>query len=184
MAEPEKQYPGLLHPLSMMRRASGLPSLEYNVIEPDDLPGPYRQLLAHDGDMTSRLENAYQSMIQVRPLHSSNDGKNYFREVILETIESSPRPVEYGAIEIQLTQLPEVAREAVIAGEKPLGGILNQGRIYYACSLRGFFQINPDQSILKALGIKGSPSLFGRSNRIENRIGETIAQIVEILPIV
>ena len=182
MAEPEKQYPGLLHPLSMMRRASGLPSLRYNVIEPDDLPGPYRQLLAHDGDMTSRLENAYQSMIQVRPLHSSNDGKNYFREVILETIESSPRPVEYGAIEIQFAQLPEFAKDEVIAGEMPLGAILNQGRIPYSCSLRGFFNVVPDNSIKEVFSIDFSDHLFGRSNTIETRTGETIAQIVEILP--
>ena len=134
--------------------------------------------------MTSRLESAYRASIRVRRLRSSNDGKNYFREVILETFETSPRPVEYGAIEIQLAQLPESAREIVVAGEIPLGAILNQGRIPYVCPSRGFFQIIPDQSILEALGIKESTPLFGRSNRIETRTGDTIAQIVEILPAV
>ena len=63
MAEPEKKFPGLLHPLSMMRRTRGLPNLEYQVIESTDLPEPYRQLLAHEGDMTSRLESAYRASI-------------------------------------------------------------------------------------------------------------------------
>lgn len=184
MAEPEKIFPGLLHPLSMMRRARGLAALKHQIFQPQDLPQPYRQLLAHEGDMTSRLESAYRMSIKVRRLHSSNDGKNYFREVILETFETSPRPVEYGAIEIQLAQLPEPAREAVIAGETPLGGILNQGRIPYVCSPRGFFQIIPDESIQKAFLMKEATPLFGRSNCIETRSGETIAQIVEILPAV
>ena len=56
--------PGLLHPLSMMRRAHGLPSLDFKEIESQELPEPYKQLLAHEGDMTSRLENAYRSSIR------------------------------------------------------------------------------------------------------------------------
>ncbi len=182
MADSKTFFPGLLHPLSMMRRVCGLPSLEFQEIESQELPEPYRRLLDHGGDMTSRLENAYRSSIRVNRLRSSNDGKNYFREVILETSDSPPRAVEYGAIEIQLSHLPDVAKEEVIAGEKPLGGILNDGRIPYVCSLRGFFKIIPDSSILEAFAMEKALELFGRSNRIETRTGDTIALIVEVLP--
>ena len=182
MTDPKITYPGLLHPLSMMRRAHGLPSLDFKEIESQELPEPYRQLLAHEGDMTSRLQNAYRSSIRVNRLRSSNDGKNYFREVILETLDSPARAVEYGAIEIHLPQLPEVVNESIIAGEMPLGGILNVARIPYACSLRGFFKIMPDAPIVEAFGMERPMELFGRSNRIQTRTGETIALIVEILP--
>ena len=182
MADPKITFPGLLHPLSMMRRARGLPRLEFKEIESNELPQPYRQLLAHEGDMTSRLENAYRSSIRVNRLRSSNDGKNYFREVILETTDSPSRAVEYGAIEIQLSNLPDLAKEAVIGGEKPLGGILNEGRIPYGCELRGFFKVIPDESIQKAFAMETPVELFGRSNRIKARSGDTIAMIVEILP--
>ena len=182
MADPKITFPGLLHPLSMMRRAHGLPSLDFKEIESQELPEPYKQLLAHEGDMTSRLENAYQSSIRVNRLRSSNDGKNYFREVILETTDSPSRAVEYGAIEIQLSNLPDLAKEAVIGGEKPLGGILNEGRIPYACELRGFFKVIPDESIQKAFAMEKPLELFGRSNKIQTRSGNTIALIVEVLP--
>ena len=182
MTDPQITFPGLLHPLSMMRRAHGLPSLEFKEIESQELPEPYRHLLAHEGDMTTRLENAYQSSIRVNRLRSSNNGKNYFREVILESSDSPPRAVEYGAIEIQLSHLSDLAKEEVIAGEKPLGGILNEGRIPYACELRGFFKIMPDASIVEAFGMEAPVELFGRSNRIKTRSGETIALIVEVLP--
>jgi chorismate-pyruvate lyase len=182
MADIQKTFPGLLHPLSLMRRARGLASLPHQEIDPSEFPEPYRQLLAHEGDMTSRLENYYHATIEVKILRSSNDGKNYFREVLLQTNEPTPRSVEYGAIEIQLGVLPDLAKEAVLAGDKPLGGILNMGRIPYSCALRGFFKISPDESILELFGVQDGTALFGRSNRIETRAGETIAQIVEILP--
>ena len=182
MPEKIRQFPGLLHPLSMMRRARQLPALVHDVLEPGELPQPYQQLLAHEGDMTSRLEAFHRESIRVRRLRSSNDGKGYFREVILETIGKLSRPVEYGAIEIQLAQLPENARDAVVAGEMPLGAILNRGRITYSCSLRGFFKIQPDDTIREAFAQELPNILYGRSNRIESRAGETIAQIVEILP--
>lgn len=182
MAANEKTFPGLLHPLSLMRRARRFPGLLHQEIDPSDLPDPYRQLLAHDGDMTSRLENHYKSSIRVKIIRSSNDGKNYFREVLLQTDEPNPRSIEYGAIEIQLAELSEPAKDAVIAGEKPLGGILNLGRIPYSCSLRGFFKITPDDAIKELFVMQNTVPLYGRSNRIETRTGETIAQIVEILP--
>ena len=91
MTESEKTFPGLLHPLSFMRRAQGMPSLKFEEIASQELPEPYKQLLAHEGDMTSRLENAFRSSIRVNRIRSSSDGKNYFREVILETSDSPPR---------------------------------------------------------------------------------------------
>ena len=107
--------------------------------------------------MTSRLENHYRTTVGVKILRSSNDGKNYFREVLLQTNEPTPRSIEYGAIEIQLGQLPDLAKEAVLAGDKPLGGILNMGRIPYSCALRGFFKISPDESILELLEFRIAP---------------------------
>ena len=43
-----------------------------------------QSLLVHEGDMPSCLEGFHESAIKVRRLRSSNDGKNYFREVVLE----------------------------------------------------------------------------------------------------
>lgn len=174
--------PGLLYPLSLMRHARGLPGLDHEVVEAEGLPQPCRQLLFHEGDMTTRLENFFRASVRVRVLRSSNDGKVYFREVVLETDQQPARPVEYGAIEIQLKNLPEFARDAVIEGKMPLGAILNQGRIPYSCSLRGFLQVRPDESMRSAFGVDLPQRLFGRSNRIDDHSGDPIAHIVEILP--
>ena len=87
--------------------------------------------------MTSRLETFHEDSIRIRKLSSSNDGKVYFREVLLET-QDSKIPTEYGAIEITLENLDDEQRALVIEGKQPLGGILNDARIPYSSAPRAF----------------------------------------------
>ncbi len=118
----------ILYPLSMFRMTREIPSLSFEVIEGSEIPDPYRDLLFHDGDMTSRLEHFHGGAIYVDKLHSSSDGRAYFREVTLRR-EKDSCPVEYGAIEISLSALPTDAAELVLEAKRPLGGILNHYRI-------------------------------------------------------
>ena len=99
-------HPDVLYPLSMFRLTRGIPRLKYETIEGGEVPQPYLDLLVHSGDMTSRLEEFHGGSIQVRKLSSSSDGRAYFREVVLNTVPRG-KPVEYGAIEIDLANLPE-----------------------------------------------------------------------------
>ncbi|MBP52322.1 MAG: hypothetical protein CMI27_04170 [Opitutae bacterium] len=172
----------LVYPLSLMRMARKLPRLNFTQIETIDIPEPYLGLLVHEGDMTSRLEGYHKKSIRVRCLRSSNDGKSYFREVILET-EQEARPAEYGAIEIQLNSLPEEVRKLVVEARQPLGGILNDSRIPYSSSPKAFLSIIPDGPIIEAFGTVEADILYGRSNEISGLNGDCIARIVEILPV-
>ena len=181
MDDSTKISPDVLYPLSFMRASRNLPSLTYEKIDPADMPEPYRSLLVHEGDMTSRLEGHHECPIKVQRLRSSNNGKLYFREVLLRT-EVGEKPTEYGAIEIDLGSLPEEVRELVLEASQPLGGILNDHRIPYSSAPRAFLKVVPDGPIVEAFGSVEADFLFGRSNVISDYNGRTIAQIVEILP--
>ena len=74
-----------------MRSARGLPKLNYEQVEASELPEPYQSLLVHEGDMTSRLEAFHKSEQRVKAIRSSNSGKKYFREVILEPRKQTKR---------------------------------------------------------------------------------------------
>jgi chorismate-pyruvate lyase len=174
-------YPDIIYPLSFMRRARGLPKLDYEQIEAIDLPQPYQSLLAHEGDMTSRLENYHESAQRVKAIRSSNNGKKYFREVLLESVETG-HATEYGAIEILLDSLPEDVRKKVLEAQQPLGGILNEYRIPYTSSPRGYLKVIPDAPIVEAFSEVEADYLYGRSNQIIGFNQEPIARIVEILP--
>lgn len=171
-----------VYPLSLMRMARKLPKLSFSEIDAAEVPEPYLGLLVHDGDMTSRLEGYHEKSIRVRCLRSSNDGKSYFREVVLET-EEDGEPTEYGAIEINLSSLPEEVRKVVVEARQPLGGILNQFRIPYSSSPKAFLSIIPDGPIVEAFGSVEADVLYGRSNEITAYSGDSIARIVEILPV-
>ena len=157
--------------------ARKLPKLNFIAIQAEEVPEPYQHLLVHDGDMTSRLEAYHEAPIFVSPLRSSNDGKSYFREVLLKT-QKINQLVEYGAIEIILTNLPEELREKVVEAKLPLGGLLNQHRIAYSSSPRAFLKIFPDGPIVEAFGSIEADEMYGRSNEITGFNGETIARIV------
>ena len=175
-------HPDLLYPLSMFRLTRGIPKLKYENIEGGDVPQPYLDLLVHSGDMTSRLEEFHGGPIKVRKLSSSSDGRAYFREVVLNTVAEG-RVVEYGAIEIDLSNLPEEIREEILAAERPLGGILNDHRLSYSSAPRAFLKVSADAAIREALGLDESADvLYGRSNTITGFNGESYARIVEILP--
>ena len=107
---PTPAPPDAVYPLSMFRLARGLPPLRHEVIDGSEIPQPYSDLLVHQDDMTMRLEDFSGGPIRVRRLNSSNDGRAYFRELVLETAGGG-KPVEYGAIEISLTNLPVEIRE-------------------------------------------------------------------------
>ena len=181
MPDPKNVSPDALYPLSFMRAARNLPALTYEKIEPMDMPEPYRSLLVHEGDMTSRLEAHHECLIKVSRLRSSNNGKLYFREVMLQT-EVDEKPTEYGAIEVNLHSLPEEIRPLVIQARQPLGGILNDHRIPYSSAPRAFLKVVPDGPIVEAFGTVEADYLYGRSNVISGYNGDVIAQIVEILP--
>lgn len=170
----------ILYPLSMFRMARQIPALDYEILAGTEMPQPYRDLLVHDGDMTSRLEQFHDGAIYVDRLHASSDGNAYFREVVLRR-KSDDSAVEYGAIEINLAALPEEMKEEVLAARRPLGGILNHYRISYSSSPKAFLQIVPDAAIRETFG-QVDQTLYGRCNQIIGFSGETYAHIVEILP--
>ena len=170
-----------LYPLNLIRSSKGIPKLVFKEIEASDIPEPYSTLLVHEGDMTSRLEAYHNDEIKVRKLSSSNDGKAYFREVVLETA-GSKKVTEYGAIEITLQNVDEELRSLIIEAKKPLGAILNEARIPYSSAPRAFLKVVPDNAIVEVFGSIEADYLFGRSNVISSYSGDTIAQIVEIIP--
>ena len=145
-----------------------------------ELPEPARWLLVHDSDMTSRLRTHHQSPIGLRVLDSTSDDIVVDRRVVLVR-KSDDRIVEFGAIRIFLKHLTSELREAVLAGEEPLGGLLENSGMEYTSSPGAFFVIVPDDYICEWLGLESRDPVYGRCNKL--RTGdEVFAEIVEILP--
>lgn len=188
MTSPEPPPPGaspreseLLQPLREIYGDDGeaLPRLE--ILDGSHIPEPYRGLLVHDRDMTRTLEAYHGDSIRLRTAASTLTGGIYRRRVALE-LERSGLPVEFGATRVHLEHFPEPWRGFILAGERPLGGILNAWGIAYRSRPSAFFRTEGDPRIRAALGLADPTPLYGRRNTLSAPDGRPLADILEILP--
>ncbi len=170
----------ILYPLTLFRRNGGGPLPPYELIDDQEMPEPYRKLLVHHGDMTSRLEAFHKGKIILELLHREHSGNTYRREVVLH-VEDTALAVEYGAIEIQLDAFEPDVRDQILAEHLPLGGLLNRYGIRYRSQPRAFFKLGPDLQMNALFSSAASTEYYGRSNELLTDDGRRLALIVEVL---
>ncbi|MFC7339453.1 hypothetical protein ACFQY0_19830 [Haloferula chungangensis] len=151
-------------------------------LPPEAVPEPYHRLLVHDHDMTSELERFHGDAITLKVIHSEQNENLYLREVTLHTsIEG--KPAEYGLIEILLDHFPTELRPKILAGDTPLGAILNQSGLTYHSQPQGFLSVPAESLKVVFKKTPGSAILYGRYNHlIRSDDGSCLARIIEILP--
>ena len=171
----------LVHPLERFYARSGTQLPPLDRIDGEDLPAPYRTLLVHRNDMTSTLENFHGQSVYLRVLGREQRGDDYYREVVL-CLEGSDKPVEFGAIKIDLSRFTEKARNEILTEHWPLGHILREYRIPYTSNPKAFLRVASDGLINSVLQLSGAHLLYGRRNTLAALSGASLAEIVEIVP--
>jgi len=169
------------YPLDEFYALAKRPLPEIEQIGSDDLPEPYRKLLAHQHDMTPTLEKFHDERIYLNVISRQTRGDFYFREVILLT-QRTRTPVEFGAIKINLGLFPAGARRLILEEQEPLGTILGEFKISHTSRPKAFLRIEADAFIKGALQLRGKQELFGRRNTLYDPHHFPLAEIVEILP--
>jgi chorismate-pyruvate lyase len=171
----------LLYPLTLFHRHDGVPLPAFEALEGDEVPQPYRRLLVHTGDMTSRLQAFHEGEIFIEVMQRAHTAQAYRREVILR-MEEDRLPVEYGAIEIELEVLEPELRQLILAEHLPLGGLLNAHRVAYYSRPKAFLRLETDERMAKLFGVDRREVFYGRCNELlleeDDRV---LARIVEVL---
>jgi chorismate-pyruvate lyase len=167
-------------PLTGFFTDARLPPVVPRVIRGADMPEPYRGLLVSDHDMTPTLERFHGSKLHLSVLGQSLHGDEYRRQVVL--LDSHERAVEFGAIHIHLEALPADIRQPVLAGKRPLGGLLIERRVLHHSRPSVYFAVIGNEAINRPLQQQGAGELFGRCNTLIADDGRPIADVVEILP--
>ena len=173
--------PALAHPLDEFYARSGLTLPPLEQIDGEEMPEPYKKLLAHRNDMTSTLESFHGAPVHLRVLGREQRGEEYYREVVLH-LEGSEQPVEFGAIKIHLARFPAPARKQILEERWPLGHILKDHAIVYSSRPAAFLRIASDKLINSVLNLSGAQVLYGRRNTLWDSAQRPLAEIVEILP--
>ncbi len=159
----------------------GSESPRVTFLPPDDLPEPAHHLLVHQSDMTGRLREHHHSEITL-DVHARSRIGNYLVRASVLKRASDLIPVEFGAIGIHLDGFDPEAREIILGGKVPLGGILTQRRISHLSRPCGFFRIEIDHRLATLLGGWEGQILHGRCNVLLHGNGTPLAEVVEVLP--
>jgi chorismate-pyruvate lyase len=170
----------LLYPLTLFCQNGGHPLPSCEVIEGAEMPRPYRDLLVHQGDMTSRLETFHGGEIVIEVLHHEHTAEAYRREVVLR-VEASGLAVEYGAIEIELSAFDGELRKLILEEHLPLGGLLNRFGIQYRSEPKAFIRLGADAVMQHVFEMPKAQEFFGRCNLLLGENDHVLARIVEVL---
>jgi len=171
----------LVHPLDEFYAAAGQPLPPLEQIDGAAMPEPYRTLLVHQNDMTPTLEKFHRHAIHLQVLGRRLNGNSYYREVVLR-LDGSNRPVEFGAIKINLVLFAPEVREQILQERLPLGHILQEYKIPHASRPSGYLRVASDKLINTMLELAGAQVLYGRRNTHFDPQQRPLAEIVEILP--
>jgi chorismate-pyruvate lyase len=169
------------YPLDDFYASAGLKLPDIERVNAEELPEPYRGLLAHQSDMTPTLEKFYGAEVHLRILRRDQRNGFYFREVVL-CLEGSEKAVEFGAIKINLGPLPPRARQLVLEAHVPFGRVLKDCSVRHSTQAKAFFRLHSDEFISKALGMPQSKMLYGRRATIFDSKQRPLSEVVEILP--
>lgn len=170
----------LLYPLSAFDPDDASVLTSATILEAEELPQPYRVLLAHDRDMTGTLEAYFKQSMTLRVFGKKLQGDSLYRQVVLEGVEDG-RPREFGAIRIDLSCFDGQTRELVAQCQVPLGRVLREHHVAYVSNPSAYLKVMPDELLSRALQVDSGP-LYGRKNELKMPDGRAIAQIIEILP--
>jgi chorismate-pyruvate lyase len=179
-ARPSKN--GMLFPLDAVYARAGIVPPAVKAIEPNDIPMPYRSLLVHTNDMTLTLERHFGGRVTLRPLSTFLEGRWYFRRVLLAQ-EYTGRPVEMGAIRIQVDAFSEPIRRQILENEIPLGRLLRNGGVQYESRPIVFLAVTPNSEMMGVFWMRESRTLYGRRTEMIHE-GAKVGDIVEVLPLV
>ena len=173
---------GVLFPLDFVYDRSGVEQPEVELIDPDDIPLPYRSLLVHRTDMTLTLERHFGGRLALRPLATFVQGPWYFRRVLLAQ-EYTGRPVEMGAIRIKVPAFPARIQKQILKNDVPLGRLLRDGGIEYESRPTVFLSVTPNAEMMGVFWMRESKTLYGRRTEMIHK-GAKVGDIVEVLPLV
>ena len=171
---------GLLFPLDVAYAHAGAEPPQAHTIAPEQMPEPYRSLLVHENDMTPTLERHFGGPVVLRVLSAFTNDQAYVRRILLVQ-EYSGRPVEMGALCLDLSAFKPRVRAEIIRGERPFSTVLRDHGLAFASQPTRFLTAIPNSEMLGVFWMREPLPLFGRQTNVVLD-GRKIGYIVEILP--
>lgn len=135
---------------------------EFEEVEPEEVPTPYRQLLDHHSHMTVALEEAHDTPVDLQVLAVRESGPFYARKIALAR-RSDQRVVLFGVVRLDTTLLPPEATRAIREQSEPLGHVLIRHNVLREVERLRLWRIEPGPELRGLFQMNAEQTLFGRT---------------------
>lgn len=149
------------------------------VIAAEEMPEPYRRLLAHNHHMTVTVEGHYGGPVDVAVLDVREEADVYARKILL-ALRDGGRVVQFGLVRIHLNCCSPEVRAEILARRTPLGRILIQHNVLRHIEPRAFLRVEPAAKMAEWFGLPRPQTTYGRLGVIFFE-GRPAIEVLEIL---
>ncbi len=134
----------------------------FQEIQAEEMPQPYRKLLAHTNHMTVSMENHHQSPVEVRVGRTRVTANHYARQIVL-TRQSDGAVVQFGIVRLNTSLLRDDVRREIETEQIPLGRILIDRDVMRNVKLMSCWQIIAGPVLKEAFQNQQLDTCYGRT---------------------
>jgi hypothetical protein len=151
----------------------------WELIPGAEVPEPYHGLLVHEHHMTVTVEAHHGSLVDVRILDRRIDQTSYARKILL-ALQSTGKIVQFGIVRIRLEYCSLAVREAILAGQTPLGRILINHNVLRRIEPTAYLRAVPGSAMMDWFQISEAKATYGRLAYIHCD-GQPAIELLEIV---
>lgn len=135
---------------------------QFAPVAAEDMPQPYRGLLAHDQHMTVAVERFHDCLVDVQVIEVRSSPPHYARKILL-TRQSDAAVVQFGIMRIDLDQVDAATRAEILARRKPLGRILIEHNVLREVELADLWRVAPGPDLRRHFSLASPAVTYGRT---------------------
>jgi chorismate-pyruvate lyase len=128
----------------------------------EQLPQPYRTLLAHHEHMTVSVERHYGEKVDVEVIAAKRSGDYYARKIILH-LQSNRRTVLFGIPRLNLRLVDDDVRREILSENKPLGRVLIDHNVLREVQLASLYRVTPGPDLCRLFELEQPRETYGRT---------------------
>jgi chorismate-pyruvate lyase len=152
---------------------------QFEAVSSEQMPDPYRDLLAHDHHMTVTVEAFHQTPVDVQVLSVARDREKYCRRILLRR-QSDRSVVQFGIVRIDLSPLLPKVRDQIESQRTPLGHVLIQNNVLRDVESHQMYRVNCGEDLETLFGVSAGELTYGRTALIYCD-GEPAVELLEIV---
>ncbi|HVX15473.1 MAG TPA: hypothetical protein VHC22_30070 [Pirellulales bacterium] len=155
---------------------------QFSEVSVDEVPEPYRQLLAHNHHMTVAVEEFHGCPVEVRVLRRQETDTRYAREILLAR-QSDGLVVQYGIMRVNFDYLPPQVQDLIRGEQTPLGRILIEHNILRRVQLFSLRRVELGSELGRLFEHPVGATTYGRTAIIECNQAPAIELLEIVTPV-